>query len=308
MKIFMTGGTGFVGTHLTWEFARQAHRVSILTRKQRDSHNLPEGSRFVEGDPTEKGAWQEQVKGHDIIVNLAGANIFQRWTESAKKSIRESRLLTTRNLVESLSATQHPPTLISTSAVGYYGFHKDEELDENSPPGDDFLANLSKEWESAAMDAQKLGARVVIARFGVVLGKGGGALEKMIPVFKKWLGSPLGSGEQWFSWIHIEDLIRIYAFILEREDISGPVNCTAPHPVRNKELTEVLAEALDKPTFMPSVPGFAVKLAMGEFGSVLLKGQKVLPVRLNETGFAFLFPDIKKALQALVGCVNRGVS
>jgi uncharacterized protein (TIGR01777 family) len=302
MKIFMAGGTGFVGGHLTWEFARQAHEVSILTRKIRDDQVLPRGCRFVKGDPTERGPWQERIKGHDVVVNLAGSSIFQRWTQSTKKTIRESRVFTTLNLVEAFSAMEtSPPTLISTSAVGYYGFHEDEELDEDSPPGDDFLADLSKGWESAALDAEKLGARVVIPRFGVVLGKGEGALGKMVPVFKKWLGSPLGSGEQWFSWIHIQDLVRVYSFILDREDISGPVNCTAPEPVRNKELTRALAEVLDKPIIMPSVPGFAVKLAMGEFGSVLLKGQKVLPARLKEMGFSFLFPRIRDALQDLLG-------
>jgi uncharacterized protein (TIGR01777 family) len=302
MKIFITGGTGFVGTHLTREFARQGHQVRILTRKRKPDDLLPEGCRFVEGDPTATGPWQEQVKGHDVVVNLAGASIFQRWTPSTKKTIRDSRILTTRNLVGALSSLEtDPPTLISTSAVGYYGSHQDEELNENSPSGDDFLAELSKEWESAALEAQQLGARVVITRFGVVLGKGEGALGQMVPVFRKWLGSPLGSGEQWFSWIHVQDLVRIFSFVLEREDLSGPVNCTAPQPVKNRELTTALAEALGKPAVLPKVPGFAVKLALGEFGSVLLEGQKVVPARLKKMGFSFLFPDIRKALQDLVG-------
>ena len=216
--------------------------------------------------------------------------------------IRESRIATTENLVEALSsAGDKRPVLISTSAIGYYGPHKDEALNEESPPGDDFLALLAREWESAAMKAQAYGVRVVILRFGVVLGREGGALGQMVPIFKKWMGSPLGSGKQWFSWIHEEDLADIHLFVLNQVEISGPVNCTAPHPVRNEVLTKALGEALGKPTFMPAVPGFVVKLKMGEFGSVLLEGQKVLPERLMKLGFNFRYPNIQDALKDLVG-------
>jgi uncharacterized protein (TIGR01777 family) len=190
---------------------------------------------------------------------------------------------------------------LSTSAIGYYGFHDDEELVETDPAGDDFLATLAKDWEDAARGASSIGARLVLLRFGVVLDKAGGALKQMISVFNKYMGSPMGSGEQWFSWIHMEDLIGIHLFLLEQEGVSGPINCTAPQPVRNREMVEALGEALGKPTFMPSVPGFVVRLMMGEFGSILLKGQRVLPRRLLDMGFQFKFPEIETALKDLFG-------
>jgi hypothetical protein len=190
--------------------------------------------------------------------------------------------------------------LLSTSAVGYYGFHEDEDLDEESPPGDDFLASLAVEWEALAMKAETFGARVVPLRFGIVLGKEGGALKQMIPMFKWYLGSPLGNGKQWFSWIHIKDLANIFLYLMEEQDISGPIDCTSPQPVRNIELTKALGGVLGKPTFMPAIPAIVMQMVMGEFGSILVKGQKVLPKRLLEKGFRFRFPEIRGALQDLL--------
>jgi uncharacterized protein (TIGR01777 family) len=302
MKVFMTGGTGFVGTYLTEAMVAKGHQLTLMTRRTREDRPLPSGAEYLEGDPTVQGAWQDRVAEHEVVINLAGTSIFRRWTKSAKKAIRESRILTTQNLVDALSSRQGMDTiLLSTSAVGYYGFHEDEDLDEESPPGDDFLASLSVEWESLAMEAETFGVRVVPLRFGIVLGKNGGALKQMIPMFKWYLGSPLGSGKQWFSWIHIHDLTNIYLYLMERQDISGPIDCTAPYPVQNADLTKALGEALGKPTFMPAVPAFAMQMLMGEFGSILVKGQKVLPKRLLEKGFRFRFPEIRGALQDLLG-------
>ena len=302
MKVFMTGGTGFVGTNLTKTLVEKGHKLTLLTRRIKEDRPLPSGAEYLEGDPTQQGPWQDRVAEHEVIINLAGTSIFRRWTKSAKKTIRESRILTTQNLVDALSSRQGMNTiLLSTSAVGYYGFHEDEDLDEESPPGQDFLASLAVEWESLAMKAETFGARVVPLRFGIVLGKKGGALKQMIPMFKWYLGSPLGSGKQWFSWIHIDDLAAIYLYLMEEQDISGPINCMAPYPVRNVELTKALGNALGKPTFMPAVPAFAMKMMMGEFGSILVKGQKVLPKRLLEQGFSFRFPEIRGALQDLLG-------
>jgi uncharacterized protein (TIGR01777 family) len=302
MKVFMTGGTGFVGTYLTEAMVAKGHQLTLLTRRIREDRPLSSGAEYLEGDPTVQGAWQDQVAEHEVVINLAGTSIFRRWTKSAKKAIRESRILTTQNLVDALSSRQGMDTiLLSTSAVGYYGSHEDEDLDEQSPPGDDFLASLSVEWESLAMKAETFGVRVVPLRFGIVLGKNGGALKQMIPMFKWYLGSPLGSGKQWFSWIHIDDLTNIYLYLMERQDISGPIDCTAPYPVQNADLTKALGEALGKPTFMPAVPAFAMQMLMGEFGSILVKGQKVLPKRLLEKGFRFRFPEIRGALQDLLG-------
>jgi uncharacterized protein (TIGR01777 family) len=302
MKIFMTGGTGFVGTNLTNRLVENGHRLTLLTRRIGERRPLPPGADYLEGDPTSPGPWQDRMAEHEVVINLAGTSIFKRWTNSAKKEILESRMRTTQNLVDALSARKGLNThFFSTSAVGYYGFHGDEDLDEDSPPGEDFLASLSVEWETLAMKAETHGARVVPLRFGIVLGKDGGALKQMIPLFKLYLGSPLGSGKQWFSWVHMEDLTRIYLFLLEELDISGPINCTSPNPVRNHELTKAIGEVLGKPTFMPAVPAFAMKMILGEFGSVLLKGQKVVPKRLLDMGFRFRFPEIKGALQDLLG-------
>ncbi len=305
MKVFMTGGTGFVGTTLTRKLVEQGHHVTVLTRKKVKSQGPEKGITHLEGDPTTPGDWQKQVADHEVFVNLAGASIFCRWTKTAKAMMRDSRILTTRNLVEALKDREgKETTLISTSAVGYYGFHGDEELDEHDPGGNDYLARLSKDWEAAALEAEQFGVRVLMCRFGIVLGSQGGALGQMLPLFKMGLGSPLGSGDQWFSWIHEQDLINIYLFMIRQKNLSGSINCTAPVAVTNREFTRALGGALGRPTFMPSVPGFVLQLVKGEFGNVLLKGQKVLPRKLAMAGFRFQFPDVNVALGDLVGQAN----
>ena len=302
MKVFITGGTGFVGTGLTQKLAQEGNEVTLLTRSIKSHPAALQGVSYVEGDPTQKGRWQEKVADHDVVINLAGASIFRRWSDTAKKLIWDSRIQTTQNLVEALSARKGKEThLFSTSAVGYYGFHQDEVLDERSPSGEGFLADLSREWESAAVKAKDYGVHVILMRFGIVLGRRGGALQQMIAPFKWWMGSPLGSGNQWFSWIHEQDLVDVFLFLIKGKRISEAVNCTAPNPVTNRELTNVLGEVLGKPTFMPGVPGFVMSLVLGEFGSVLLKGQRVVPKKLLEAGFRFSFPDLRSALKDLLG-------
>jgi len=297
MKVFITGGSGFVGSKLTAELAGQGHQVTILTRSIKKNLLLPEGASFLEGDPTREGPWQDHVVDHDAIINLAGASIFARWTDDYKRTLRESRLLTTRHIVDAMAARSGQEThLISTSAVGYYGFHGDESLEEEDPPGTDFLATLAADWEAAALEAKKHGARVVLCRFGIVLGRRGGALAQMIPPFRFWMGAPLGSGTQWFSWIHERDLADIFRFVLERKDIDGPINCTAPDPVRNRELTRVIGRVMGKPTFLPPLPAVFIRWVLGEFGNVILKGQRVSPRRLLDKGFIFGFPAIQEAL------------
>ena len=301
MKILITGGTGFVGTQLTSRLIQDGHEVTILSRSAKRSGEAPRGISYLQGDPTQKGPWQEAIKNHDAVINLAGASIFVKWTEEHKKAIRESRVSTTRNIVE--GTPFHPQkqfTLLSTSAVGYYGFCGDDELTEESPHGDDFLARIASEWEGEALKAKERGARVVITRFGIVMGEKGGALSQMIPLFKKYIGGPIGSGKQWFSWVHIKDLAEAFAFLMRHPEISGPVNLCSPNPVRNKDLAKALGKVLHRPSFMPA-PGFMVKLVLGEFGSVILEGQRVIPKRLLGSGFAFQYPDIDKALQGIVG-------
>jgi len=208
--------------------------------------------------------------------------------------------LTTANLVNAIPEGSSDVTLLSTSAVGYYGPTGDEDLSEESPPGSDFLATLARDWESEALKAEAKGVRVVIHRFGIVMGKGEGALAQMILPFRFFVGGPLGSGRQWFSWIHIEDLCRAASFILHNPDIRGPVNFVAPEPVRNKDLARAIGKILKRPAFMPA-PGFMIRLVMGEFGSVILSGQKVFPRVLQAKGFQFNYPNIDTALVNLLG-------
>jgi len=301
MKILITGGTGFVGTQLTSRLIRDGHEVTILTRSLKGAKGPSPGISYLEGDPTRKGPWQEAIKNHDAVINLAGASIFSKWTEEQKKAIRESRVSTTQNIVEGIpSHPERPFTLFSTSAVGYYGFCGEEELIEDSPSGNDFLARIAKEWEGEALKAKDKGARVVITRFGIVMGEKGGALSQMIPLFKKYIGGPIGSGKQWFSWVHIKDLAEAFTFLLKHPEISGPVNVCSPNPVRNKDLAKALGKALHRPSFIPA-PAFMVKLVLGEFGSVILEGQRVIPRKLLEKGFVFQYSDIEKALQGIVG-------
>lgn len=302
MDAFITGGSGFVGRALCQALRDANQEVTVLTRSTEAARRLPRGVEFCLGDPSEPGAWQEEAGRARVIINLAGASIFNRWTPEYKQAIRDSRILTTRHLVQAMA--DHPldeeRLLVSTSAVGYYGPRGDEEIDEQSSPGDDFLAQVCREWEAEAMAAEKLGARVVRTRFGIVLGAHGGALDQMLPLFRKGLGGRLGSGRQWFSWIHQRDLVTAIMFVLSRPQLSGAVNLTAPQPVTNRELTRELAGVLGRPAVLPA-PGFALRLFMGEMASVLLSGQKVVPAKLLTAGFTFHFPTLRQALEDLLG-------
>jgi uncharacterized protein len=300
MQVFMTGGTGFVGAYLSRELVQAGHTITILSRRAQPPVPAPDGISFLTGDPTQAGPWMAAVPEHDWIINLAGASIFTRWSEAHKKEIFASRVLTTRNLVTALAAGDRRQLFCSTSAVGYYGPRGEEVLTEDSPPDAGFLGEVAKNWEAEAMKAQDLGVRVVVTRFGIVLGKDGGALGQMVPMFKKFLGGPIGSGRQWFSWIHQQDHARAFHFIQSHPEISGPVNLTAPHPVRNRDLTRALGRVLHRPALM-AAPEFMLRLMLGEFADTLLTGQMVLPKRLLDAGFKFNFPTIEAALTDLLG-------
>ncbi len=298
MKVFLTGGTGFVGKFLSTELIQRGHEITILTRRV-PSRPPAAGISYVQGDPTQPGDWMGVVPDHDWIINLAGASVFTRWTAAHKKLMYDSRILTTRHLVQALRPGGGQ-TLFSTSAIGYYGLCGDEVLTEDAPPGTDFLGKLAQDWEGEALKARERGARVVITRFGIVLGKGGGILDQLVPVFKAGLGGPVGSGQQWFSWIDQTDQLRAFLFVLEHPDLTGPLNFTAPNPVRNRELARALGKVLHRPSFMPA-PGFLVKLLMGEFGQVILGGQRVIPGKLLAAGFDFQFPTIAQSLAHQLG-------
>lgn len=298
MNIFVTGGTGFIGRKLTDALIKEGHKLYILTRSKSGKIDT-DNKIYIEGNPAISGNWQNYIKECDVIVNLAGETIGQRWNDEVKKRIRDSRINATINIVSAIPENK-PMTLMSTSAVGYYGFHGDEEIDESFPPGDDFLATVAKDWEAEALKAKEKNVRVVITRFGIVLGENGGLLEKLIPIFKSFLGGTIGDGKQWFSWVYIDDLVKAYLFLLNSRDLEGPFNITSPQPVRNKEFTKALAKALNVFAIFP-IPPFAVKLAMGDFAEYSIKGQRVIPKRLLELGFKFDVPDIYEALTRVVG-------
>jgi uncharacterized protein len=298
MKIFVTGGTGFIGSVLVETLRESGHQITVLTRKEHpgeDKKNLV----FIQGDPKLPGDWQKAAAQHDGIVNLAGTSIFHRWNKRIKEKISQSRVRSTRNVVDAIiHKTSPPPFLVSASAVGYYGFRGDEMLDESSAPGDDFMARVCKAWETEAARAEEYGIRTVRLRFGIVLGPGGGALSQFDMLARCFFAARLGKGEQWFSWIHIQDLIRIIEFMMEG-DREGVWNTAAPHPVKNKILMRTMAEVMDKPAWSPPIPGFLIKLVLGEFGGTLLHGQRVIPNRLNQSDFTFKHPDIRTALKDL---------
>jgi uncharacterized protein (TIGR01777 family) len=301
MRVLITGGTGFVGRTVARALVDEGHEVTVLTRSAAKARHAANEVAYLEGDPRVKGKWMDAMANHDGVVNLAGASIFCRWTRANKRTIRESRIETTRNLVDALSQREGQKTvLISASGTGYYGSRSEESLGEETPPGNDFLATLSQDWEEEARRAEQHGVRVALCRLGVVFGKQGGALKKMAPAFRLGMGTPLGQGNQWFSWIHETDLAGIFLFLLRRWDVRGPVNCTAPHPVRNRDMTKALAEALRRPTFLPAVPGSVMKLALGEFAQVFLEGQCAVPAKLTDLGFVFRFPTLDQALEDLL--------
>jgi hypothetical protein len=298
MKIVVTGASGFIGTHLCKSLLSRSHRVIGMGRSEAKGRIDHDGYRFIAADTTRPGPWQEHLSEIDAVINLAGRSIFGRWTEAVKNEIRESRILTTRHLVQGLAAGRGV-TFISASGVGFYGSRGDDLLTENEPAGEGFLARLSVDWEGEALIAAEKGARVVLTRLGVVLGAGGGALAQMIPAFKRFVGGPIGNGRQWFPWIHLEDLTAAVHFLLERPGISGPVNLCAPAPVLNRDLAATLGRVLNRPAFMPA-PAFMLRMALGEFAQVLLGSQRAIPQKLREHGFAFHYPEIDAALQAAV--------
>jgi len=299
MNILITGGSGFVGSRMIDSFIDAGHPVTAVDSVPLSGKVENKAFRFIRADTTVPGQWQESVPNADLVINLAGKNIFHRWTNKYKQAIYDSRILTTRNIVNALPEGSSM-TLISTSAAGYYGSCGDEILDESKAAGDDFLARVSIDWEKEAILARTKGARVVCARFGVVLGANGGAFSKMVPAYRMFVGGPLGNGRQWFSWIQIDDLIKATHFVINNDDIDGPLNFTSPNPVRNNEFSKILGNLLNRPAFF-RIPAFMLRLAAGELGDLLLNSQRAVPSRLVSSGYMFTYPDLFEALQASVG-------
>lgn len=298
MNIFITGGLGFVGRCLSKALLQDGHRVTAVGRTPEPQKISHPAFRYIAADTTMAGDWQAELPDHEAVVNLAGKSIFTRWSDQAKQQIYNSRILTTRNLVAGLPEGRET-LLLSTSAVGYYGDRGEDVLTEDEPPGEDFLATLAREWEKEALAAAANGARVVLPRFGIVLDRGGGAMAAMIPAFRLFVGGALGSGQQWFPWIHMDDLVAALRFLIDRSDLHGPFNCTAPEPVRNAELAKTLGRKLHRPSCMPA-PAFMIKLVLGEFGEVLLGSQRAAPKRLGEAGFSFRYGALDAALEEIV--------
>lgn len=300
MKIFITGGSGFVGRSLSAFLLDRGHCVIAVGYRLRTIGDLTPSDHFeyLRADTTQKGPWQKELNEADAVINLAGLTIFKRWSRRYKQRIYDSRIRTTRHIVEALEPDRQR-VLCSASAIGYYGNRDDDILTETEPPGNDFLATVSRDWESEALAAKEKSCRVVTARFGIVLGKSGGALSKMIPAFKAYAGGPIGSGKQWFSWIHMEDLTAALLFTMENRKLAGPVNFCAPNPVRNRDLATSLGRCLNRPAVVPA-PTFMIRALLGEMGSTLLASQRVIPEKLTESGFTFRYPDIDKAIDEIV--------
>jgi len=298
MKILITGGLGFVGANLSDYLLDKGHAVIALGRASTQSRITSERYRYISADTTRPGDWQKALGEVEGVVNLAGKSIFKRWSKRYKKEIYDSRILTTRNVVDALP-TERSVVLCSTSGAGYYGSRGDDLLKEGERPGDDFLASVSVDWEAEAFKGSDKGHRVAVMRFGVILGKHGGAMAKMVPAFKSFVGGPIGRGTQWFPWIHLADLMAAILFIFENPQVGGAINFCAPEPVRNKEFAKTLGEVLRRPAVMPA-PAFMIRMVLGEFGSVLLDSQRTIPDKLLGYGFEFQYPDIKSAIEEIV--------
>jgi uncharacterized protein len=299
MKVIITGATGFIGAALLQPLRVRSHSLVLLSRNPRRPQN---GSKeeWLHWQPGTGGVWEQAVDGADGIINLAGEPIAaKRWTAVQKERIRSSRIDTTKSLVHAIGkAKVKPKFIISSSAVGYYGPRGDETLTEESPPGNDFLSRLCVEWEEEALKAEAHGVRVALLRTGIVLGKGKGALAKMVPPFKMFFGGRLGSGKQWMPWIHIDDEVGLIQFLMENENARGAFNATAPNPVTMSEFSRALGKVLNRPSWAP-VPASVLALVLGEMADMLLAGQRALPGAAERLGFRFKYTNVVNALASL---------
>ncbi len=308
MRVIITGGTGLIGRALSANLAADGHEVIVLSRSPDRASGLPSGVQAERWDGQTADGWADLADGADAIVNLAGASLAgesffpSRLTEERKRLIRDSRVNAGRAVVEAVrQASDKSRVVIQSSGVGYYGPHGDEKLDEDAPPGDDWGGQMSsQDWEPATAPVETMGVRRAIIRSGVVLDAREGAFVRLLLPFRLFVGGPMGSGKQWMSWIHREDEARAIRFLIENEEASGPFNLSSPNPLTNADLARAVGRVLGRPSFIP-VPGFALNLAFGEVADTILKGQRVVPHRLQEMGFTFRFADAESALRDLLG-------
>jgi uncharacterized protein (TIGR01777 family) len=297
MKITLTGGSGFIGRRLLKTLVAAGHTVHIMSRHA--GTNLPPGVKLSVWDALRGEPPADALDGADAVIHLAGEPVAQKWSAEAKQKIRDSRVTGTRRLIQVLSTiSQRPTALVSASAIGIYGSRDSEEITETSPPGTGFLADLCQEWEKEVDMAGSLGMRVAKIRIGIVLDKNGGALVKMLPPFRNFVGGRLASGKQWMSWIHLQDLGSLFKYAVENP-VQGVLNGTAPNPVTNAEFTKELASALHRPALFPA-PALALKAMFGEMAEMLITGQRVLPKAAQAGGFQFQYPDLGPALANLL--------
>jgi len=300
MKAVVAGATGFIGHTLLEFLIAQGYETVVLTR--RPAANTGSRTLQVKWDGQTTGEWVRQIGSADAVINLAGENIAEgRWTPARKKKIIESRLSTARTLVNAIAASgRKPGVFVNASAVGYYGNVPTGDVTEDHPAGKGFLAETCVRWEAEAMKAAGSGVRVVLPRIGIVLGENGGALAKMVPPFKHFLGGPLGSGRQWFPWIHVEDVAGSILHAMEDVTVSGPFNASAPNPVSMKEFCTTLARVLSRPC-LAKVPAAVLKILMGEMAEMILGGQKAIPEKILLRGYAFRYPELEPALRVILG-------
>lgn len=305
MRVAVTGATGFVGSRLVEKLQAGNHQVLVLTRDPERGRRVFPTAAFPNVEiqaysPLESGTWQQKIAGCDGVVNLAGAPIAEsRWTPERKQEILDSRKIGTEKIVEAIAqANPKPAVLVNSSAIGYYGTSETKTFEETSSPGDDFLAQVCQVWESEAEKVKHSGVRLVVVRTGIVLGMGG-ALAKMLTPFRMFAGGPLGSGHQWFSWIHRDDLVNLILKALTQSDVVGTLNATAPNPVRMSEFCQALGEILHRPSWLP-VPNFALEMLLGDAAQVVLEGQQVLPKRTQSYGFEYQYPTVKQALEEIL--------
>jgi uncharacterized protein (TIGR01777 family) len=300
MKIVITGATGMIGSVLIDRLSTRFDSSLILLSRNPGRENHVANKQWLSWQPGSDGAWERSIDGADAVINLAGEPIAgKRWSAQQKLILRSSRIDSTRSLIEAIGKAKiKPKTLISASAVGYYGPHGGERLDETSKPGEDFLARLCVDWENEAKKAEAFDVRVCLLRTGIVLAKGAGALRKMVPPFKLFAGGPLGSGQQWMPWIHIDDEVSLIEFLLDRADAHGAFNGTAPDPVTMVEFSRTVGGVLNRPSWV-SVPPSILALMVGEMADMLLTGQRAMPDAALKLGFAFKYPHLADALKAL---------